>query len=56
LRQPGGTPRALAAIRLSVGRWTTEADIDTAAGLLAGTAIRLAEREPTATSTAARTP
>jgi cysteine desulfurase len=33
--------RALAAIRLSVGRWTTRADIDAAAGELAGAAIRL---------------
>jgi cysteine desulfurase len=58
--------RALAAIRLSVGRWTTEADIDTAVGLLAGTAIRLAEPEHAepghaepehrVTSTAAPTP
>ena len=35
------TDRALAAIRLSAGRWTTEADIDTAAGQLADAAIRL---------------
>jgi cysteine desulfurase len=34
--------RALAAIRLSVGRWTTEADTDAAASQLAGAAIRLA--------------
>jgi cysteine sulfinate desulfinase/cysteine desulfurase-like protein len=34
--------RALAAIRLSVGRWTTEADIDAAAGHLADAATRLA--------------
>ena len=33
--------RALAAIRLSVGRWTTEAEIDSAADQLAGAAIRL---------------
>ena len=35
--------RALAAVRLSAGRWTTEADIDTAADQLADAAIRLAE-------------
>jgi cysteine desulfurase len=35
--------RALAAVRLSAGRWTTEADIDTAAGQLAVAAIRLDE-------------
>jgi cysteine desulfurase len=34
--------RALAAIRLSVGRWTTQADIDAAAGQLADAATRLA--------------
>jgi cysteine desulfurase len=34
--------RALSAIRLSVGRWTTEADTDTAASQLAVAAIRLA--------------
>ena len=34
--------RALAAIRLSVGRWTTEADIDSAASQLARAAIHLA--------------
>ena len=34
--------RALAAIRLSVGRWTTETDIDTAAAHLADAATRLA--------------
>jgi cysteine desulfurase len=34
--------RALAAVRLSVGRWTTEADTDAAAGQLADAAIRLA--------------
>jgi cysteine desulfurase len=34
--------RALAAIRLSVGRWTTEADIGAAASQLAAAAIRLA--------------
>jgi cysteine desulfurase len=33
--------RALAAIRLSVGRWTTEADIAAAAGQLAAAAARL---------------
>jgi cysteine desulfurase len=33
--------RALAAIRLSVGRWTTDADIDAAAAQLAEAAIRL---------------
>jgi cysteine desulfurase len=33
--------RALAAIRLSVGRWTTEADVDAAAGQLATAAIRV---------------
>jgi cysteine sulfinate desulfinase/cysteine desulfurase-like protein len=48
--------RALAAIRLSVGRWTTEADIDTAAGQLAGTATRLAKREHRMTPTASGTP
>ncbi len=36
--------RALAAIRLSAGRWTTETDIDDAAGQLAAAAIRLARR------------
>jgi cysteine sulfinate desulfinase/cysteine desulfurase-like protein len=30
----------LAAIRLSVGRWTTEADVDAAAGHLADAATR----------------
>ena len=34
--------RALAAIRLSAGRWTTETEIDDAAGQLAAAAIRLA--------------
>lgn len=34
--------RALAAIRLSIGRWTTEADTDAAATRLASAAIRLA--------------
>jgi len=33
--------RALASARLSVGRWTTEADIDAAADHLAEAAIRL---------------
>lgn len=33
--------RALAAIRLSVGRWTTEVDVDAAASQLAAAAIRL---------------
>jgi len=47
--------RALAAIRLSVGRWTTETDIDTAADQLAATAIRLAGREHRMTPTAGRT-
>jgi cysteine desulfurase len=28
--------RALAALRLSLGRWTTEADVDTAAAVLIG--------------------
>jgi cysteine desulfurase len=36
-----GEDRALAAIRLSVGRWTTEADTDSAATQLAAAAIRL---------------
>jgi len=35
--------RALAAIRLSAGRWTTETEIDDAAGQLAAAAIRLAD-------------
>ena len=47
--------RALAAIRLSVGRWTTETDIDTAADQLAATAIHLAGREHRMTPTAGRT-
>jgi cysteine desulfurase len=34
--------RALAAIRLSVGRWTTQADVDVAASQLAAAALRLA--------------
>jgi cysteine desulfurase len=38
--------RALAAIRLSVGRWTTEAEIDAAAAHLANAAIRLARVVP----------
>ena len=33
--------RALAAIRLSLGRWSTEAEVDAAAGHLAAAAIRL---------------
>jgi|SRR5215472_6755824 len=57
--------RALAAIRLSVGRWTTEADIDAAASQLAEAAIRLtgqagrrtaASREHTMSPVPARTP
>jgi cysteine desulfurase len=57
--------RALAAVRLSVGRWTTEADTDAAAGQLADAAIRLAEpaggraaaaREHGMTPTAGRMP
>ena len=35
--------RALAAIRLSIGRWTTEADVDAAVGHLADAATRLAD-------------
>jgi cysteine desulfurase len=35
-------PRALAAVRLSPGRWTTPADVDRAAGILAGAARSLA--------------
>jgi len=35
--------RALAAIRLSAGRWTAETEIDDAAGQLAAAAIRLAD-------------
>jgi cysteine desulfurase len=42
--------RALAAIRLSAGRWTTEADIDTAARQLADAATRLAGHRRTAHS------
>jgi len=57
--------RALAAIRLSVGRWTTEADIDAAASQLAEAAIRVtgpagrrtaASREHTTSPAPARTP
>jgi cysteine desulfurase len=36
-----GRRRALGAVRLSVGRWTTTADVDRAAELLAGAARRL---------------
>ena len=45
--------RVMAAIRLSAGRWTTEADIDAAADQLADAAIRLAEAagRPTAPTT-----
>ena len=45
--------RALAAVRLSAGRWTTEADIDTAADQLADAAIRVvgAAGRPTALAT-----
>jgi cysteine desulfurase len=45
--------RALAAVRLSAGRWTTEADIDTAAGQLADAAIRLAQAAGRPTAPAA---
>jgi cysteine desulfurase len=50
--------RALAAIRLSVGRWTTEADIDSAASQLAAAATRLtrAGRARTAASREHTTP
>jgi cysteine desulfurase len=45
-------PRALAAIRLSVGRWTTEADIDMAASLLTDSVTRTTSRTASRRQTA----